>query len=173
MLCGMASETDDDRPRPRGADLTMQLDAVAGELDLSPQVESDEDQGHERPQEQAQDQAQEAGHVGPVSRAPTAPPPLPSKRPRRGVRVAFALVVLLMAGLGVAAGLVLLDHSGAAPAVPPPTAQRPARAPHVVELGEFVIHSPPAAPAAPVAPTAPGSPSAPAPALAPAPPTTP
>lgn len=137
----MASETDGDAP-PRRDDRTMQLDAVAGELDLSASVADDEEQGAERDAEPLPPEGAEL--PPPVM---SAPPPLPSRRRSPKTYVLLALVALLMAALGVGAGLVLLK-SAPPPAVPQAGADRPAPARNVVQIGEFVIQpaTPPATP---------------------------
>lgn len=87
-----------------------------------------------------------------------APPPLPPKRASKAMWIVGALVVLLMAGLGVGLGVYLFGGSEPAPAAvaapPPPAAPEPAPAvdraepqPDVVQMDEVVFGAEEPAPA--------------------------
>lgn len=74
------------------------------------------------------------------------PPPLPPKKPSKLAYVAGAIVVVLMAGLGIVAGLFAFGYIGGEPEVaqparvqPPPPPAEPPPPSNVVQMEDVVF----------------------------------
>ncbi|MCC6875677.1 MAG: hypothetical protein IT378_15325 [Sandaracinaceae bacterium] len=167
---------DDDAPRPLG-DRTMQLDAVAGDLELSEYVGAQdvEDSTEEGIDEQPGAEPAEAERAPVPSAPPRLPPPLPPKKRSPLLYVAFVAVVLVMAGLGLGVGWMIMGSEITTAAAPTTTVApaAPAPVPPATAAPATAAPAPPEpAPTVP-APTAPsgvrldevmiGAPEAPAP----------